>query len=452
MTDTSGLEASFGRIPPAGAATGATSGVAVAADGPPFRVLIVDYSIGFGGATKSIGLVSHALAGPTLTFVTSQEAAETARWFSGFRVVPFRRVINYQSLERLRSAAPRGLLGFLYLKSVALLSLAGTWWSALRLFRELRRHPVDLIHLNNGLFPDEVLWAARAAGIPCVAHMRGFMLPEMIRKSSTGVRAIIAVSRSIADEVRAGGFPAEHTPVVWDPVDLEAIDRAAPRRDTVRAQLGIADGEIAVGLFGRVVRWKGTREFALAALRVLEAGGRIRPVIVGDVSDGTIAYMREVRDLVAQSAFADRFVFAGYQPAPEGHYHAMDIVVHASIEREPFGMVVPEGMAAGKPVIAAAAGGPLDIVDHEVDGLLTTPGDVMELAAAIGRLAGDPGLRARMGASGRAKARARFSVSMAADGLMRVWRETLALGVPFTPPLPRRVAELVSLTTLLGSL
>lgn len=256
------------------------------------------------------------------------------------------------------------------------------------------------------------------------------MLPETVSKESIGVRAIVAVSRCIADEVRAGGFSPTKTPVVWDPVDLETLGAAAGQREEVRAQYGIAEDEVAVGLFGRVVRWKGALQFAEAATRVLAAGGRIRPVIVGDVSDGTRDYMHEVRALVARSPFADRFVFAGYQPAPEGHYHAMDIVVHASIEREPFGMVVPEGMAAGKPVIAAAAGGPLDVVEPEVDGLLTTPGDIAELAAAIERLSRDSSLRERLGARGREKAHERFGVDRAARMLMQVWREALSAPLP----------------------
>ena len=64
--------------------------------------------------------------------------------------------------------------------------------------------------------------------------------------------------------------------------------------------------------------------------------------------------------------------------------------MHASTVPEPFGQVVIEGMAAGLPVIASAAGGPLEVITNNVDGILTPPGDASALAVELTRLAGDP--------------------------------------------------------------
>ena len=76
----------------------------------------------------------------------------------------------------------------------------------------------------------------------------------------------------------------------------------------------------------------------------------------------------------------------------------------ASTVPEPFGQVVVEAMGVGRPVIAAAAGGPLEIVTDGIDGLLTPPGDADALAAAMTRLADDPDLGGRLVAAARAKA------------------------------------------------
>jgi len=83
--------------------------------------------------------------------------------------------------------------------------------------------------------------------------------------------------------------------------------------------------------------------------------------------------------------------------------------VHSAVEPEPFGLVVVEAMLAGRAVVAAAAGGPAEIVEDGVTGLLTPPGDAEGLAAAVDRLLDDDALRARLGRTARDAARTRFS-------------------------------------------
>lgn len=81
----------------------------------------------------------------------------------------------------------------------------------------------------------------------------------------------------------------------------------------------------------------------------------------------------------------------------------MDVIVHAS-DREPFGIVVVEAMALGKPVIAGSAGGPAEIIVDGMHGLLTPFGDASALATAIRRYLGDPAFAAQAGAAALARA------------------------------------------------
>ena len=81
---------------------------------------------------------------------------------------------------------------------------------------------------------------------------------------------------------------------------------------------------------------------------------------------------------------------------------SLDIVVHASTRPEPFGLVIAEAMAAGKPVIVSAAGGAAEIVSANRDALVYQPGDVTALAECIRTLAEDAALRRRLGHRGPA--------------------------------------------------
>lgn len=398
----------------------------------PLRVLYVDASIGFGGACRSLATTLRAMPSVAPRLVTMQPAALVRGWFGGVPATRYRRWVNYRNADRVRRGTERRLGGGARAAAdrvLAALDVATAGWSAARLAWIARRHRADVIHANNGFLPLEALLAARLAGVPLVVHLRDFYRPSAATRFGgdwSGVAHVVAVSRAVAESAAAGPVPRARISVVHDPVEVERIEAAAPRRDAVRRELRLAPGDVAVAIFGRVVEWKGQREFVRAAIAAMRRDPAIRAVVVGDESDGGREYLDAVRTLATSSPFADRFVFAGFRADVEACYAAVDVVVHASITPEPFGMVVPEAMAAGKPVIASDAGGPREVVDEGVDGFLVPPGDVAALTGAILRLSGDAALRGRMGSAGRRKARERFRGDTSAARLVEIYRQVLA--------------------------
>jgi glycosyltransferase involved in cell wall biosynthesis len=83
-------------------------------------------------------------------------------------------------------------------------------------------------------------------------------------------------------------------------------------------------------------------------------------------------------------------------------------------------------MAAGTPIVAAAAGGVLEIVEDGVTGVLVAPSDAAALADALERLLSDPAERERLGAAGRRRIEERFSLDVDADVVERLYREVAA--------------------------
>jgi D-inositol-3-phosphate glycosyltransferase len=117
-------------------------------------------------------------------------------------------------------------------------------------------------------------------------------------------------------------------------------------------------------------------------------------------------------------------------PASLGPFYERAAVIVCPSRREGYGVVAREAMAYGRPVVASAVGGLLDVVEDGVTGLLVTPRQPKALRAAIERLLGDAELRGRLGHAGREKARAELSWEAATVATLAAYHE--ALGVTGT--------------------
>jgi glycosyltransferase involved in cell wall biosynthesis len=105
---------------------------------------------------------------------------------------------------------------------------------------------------------------------------------------------------------------------------------------------------------------------------------------------------------------------------------ALDVVVHASTEPEPFGLVIAEGLACGRAVIVSAAGGAAELVEHGVDALTCAPDDAAALANAIATLASDADLRSRLGSAARNTAVRRFDPDVFARAFLEIYDRAAA--------------------------
>jgi glycosyltransferase involved in cell wall biosynthesis len=188
-------------------------------------------------------------------------------------------------------------------------------------------------------------------------------------------------------------------------------ERAAARA-AVRAELGLRDGEIALGCTSRIDRQKGQYEL-IEAFRV--AGRRhanLKLVLVGEPTffEGE-QYADFLRRKVAEYGLAERVVFAGFRSDIPRVLSALDVFVMPSYE-ETFGLCLIEAMLSGLPCVSTDAGGVPEILEGGKLGLLAEPKSVEGLARAIQTLVENPDLARDLGAKARESARRRFDLSV----------------------------------------
>jgi glycosyltransferase involved in cell wall biosynthesis len=268
--------------------------------------------------------------------------------------------------------------------------------------------------------------AALIARIPCVWFQVGTPRPDWLDRISTfwPARGVLVLSRA-AGAAQARVWPRRRQWLVYPGVSLDAFDPALlPAPSAMRSRLGLPARGPLIGMIGRLQRWKGMHVFIAAMARVHASRPDARAVIVGAPHETEPDYPAELRAQVGALGLDRAFSFAGFQGNVAEFMQAMDVVVHAS-DREPFGIVVIEAMALGKPVVAGANGGPAEIITDGQDGLLVRYGDGASLAHTIVRYLDDPALAARVGAAARVRAAA-FDERAYAANVIAALRESLS--------------------------
>ncbi len=309
----------------------------------------------------------------------------------------------------------------------AMMLVRRVWPRAAALRRIIGQKKIDLVHTNIRVGHDrEGIIAAKLAGVPCVCHVRDLeQLNWFDRQLAKMVDAFIYISEAVQRRHLQSGVPREKGRVVYNAVDSAAF---AGTLNVVRARqsLRLADDDLAVGIVGRLERWKGQDIFLRAMALVREAVPRAKGVVIGEPVPYDSDYDLLLRTLCEKLRLSEHVIFSGFRQDVPAVMSVLDVVVLASTSPEPFGRVLIEAMAAGKPVVATSEGATREIVEHGTHGLLVPPGDAQELAQAIIRVLTDREMAVAMGTQGRIRVRERFNMRQLVDGVQAVYDELLS--------------------------
>lgn len=311
-------------------------------------------------------------------------------------------------------------------------------WTACRFVLKLKKligkWNIDIVHTNS-LKADVIGGiAARLARRPLLWHVRDRIendyLPPLVarvfRKLARWVPDCV-IANSLATLRTLDLTPKEHTITIHSGVDfgkrMSVVHDGTFER--VNRSTETLDHDPVLGLVGRISPWKGQHIFIEAAAAVREKFPRARFQIIGAALFDEAAYDKSIREQVLKLGLQDAIEFTGWRDDVPELIAKLDVLVHASVVGEPFGQVVIEGMAAGKPVVATNGGGVPEIVCDGETGYLVPMGDAAAMAAAIVRLLEDPAAAEKMGEKGRQRVHDHFTIQSTARNVERLYGEVL---------------------------
>lgn len=209
-------------------------------------------------------------------------------------------------------------------------------------------------------------------------------------------------------------FPVRASHVCYPGVALSAGEGIS--KDEARRILGLPKRTPVIGMVARLEHWKGAHIFVDAAAQILKRYPDATLFIVGGKHPLDVAYSESVYAMVQKMDYGDRFILAGQRPMSEVPLWqaAADVIVHPVVGVEPFGMSVVEAMGQGKVVVTSDLGGPAEVIENGVSGILIRREDSNLLASTVIQLLDDPSRRVAIEKQASLRAQ-RFSVNTFAE-------------------------------------
>ncbi len=319
-----------------------------------------------------------------------------------------------------------------YAAGIPAVGLLGDDKQAFRTIRELSRllrdYDFDVVHTH---LSHDLWWlvpalklASSDAKFFLTKHMAsGVKKTDPLHRFLYGrLQGTFAISNYIKGSVlNTCPVPESKVHVLPPGIPLETFDPSLYRKSEVRAELGIPENTLLIGMVGRMSPGKGHEEFLMAAKSLTDSSGmNLQFLVVGGASFGEGPYESKIRNLAGDLGLKDVVTFTGFRKDVPRLLTAFDILAFPSHE-ESFGLGLAEAMAMKLPVVASKSAGVLDIVVDNETGLLVPPKDYKSLADGILRLVRDPNVRRSHGEAGRKRVEQLFSLSSGVDSLERYY-------------------------------
>jgi len=364
------------------------------------NVLFIETSTGFGGSAKYLlellKRIDPLQFNPTVIF--SGEGS------------------NIRKIKALGIPCERIGLSFPEIKPPILSYAYQLFWlifillpKAFLIWMKIRKHRVKIVYLNNEILSHiPAILAAKMGNCKIICHNHGLRkLTFLERQLAEDIDWFVCVSQASYEAIRKN-IEKKPATVVYNGLDMKDY-----RLEKIKIDQGfntLKKTRWLIGIFGRIVEWKGHTTFIYAAVKVLKKFPHTVFVIIGDDLSPQKFFLNQLKKEISSLKLDDYFIFTGWREETNSLVYGLDVVVHPSILPEPFGLSVIEAMALEKAVVASRLGAILEIINDGEDGLLFKSQDADDLAQKIIQLISDDELRRILGQRARLKVQNNFTM------------------------------------------
>lgn len=376
------------------------------------KILYIDSSLGFGGSTVCLknlitGLDKNKYE-TAVAYIFQKENSSTGTFMGGVKAYYLRGIGTDAYLAAVSAIRNNRLL-----KKAKIVKIITFFvnlffermFSFSKIFLLIKKEKIDVVHFNNGI-SKSVIMACKSARIPCLCTVRSFSNRDKFStfywKNNT---RFVAVSNAVRNDfINNRGVDAKLVNVIYDGIEVPL------KLSDLSISSNSSDGTKIIGTVGRLLPWKRQDLLIKAAVDLMGDGKSISCVVVGGSEDDAESkeYSKMLKDMAVD--LDKKIIFVDFSSNALEIMNQFDVFVLPSIT-EPFGMVVLEAMALGKPVVAFNAGGPAEIIRDREDGILVKPGDESGLKKAILDLLSDNILASRISENAYPAVRDRFPLN-----------------------------------------
>jgi len=299
--------------------------------------------------------------------------------------------------------------------------------TGLQYARLMKQRNIRLLHLNNSIIRNnDWMLGAQLAGVRCITHERGINrhYPRLARYYARRLDAIICISNAVRDNLRDKNIDPGNLVTIYNAIDPQVV-QVDKTEQQIRQQHGIDSTSRLIGVIGNIKEWKGQETAIRAMPEVLQQFPDTICLLVGDTAVDDQYYKERLLALIDQLGIDEHIIFTGYTRNVANYLNAMQLVLHTSVEPEPFGRVLIEAMSMKKPVIGTRAGAVPEIIEEGKTGFTFVPGDHETLGKAITRLLSEPTMITQMGELGYQRLLDQFHISVNVANTEKLYRKIL---------------------------
>lgn len=298
----------------------------------------------------------------------------------------------------------------------------------------------DLLYANTSKALVLGALASTISRRPLVYHLRDILSREHFSESNLRIAvtlanrcatAIIANSNATRDAFIQAGGNSQHCHVVYNGFDPEQYQMLPEQARQLRNELDIPAKQFVIGHFSRLSPWKGQHVLIDAVSQLSpEVRSRLTVLLVGSALFGEDDYVDQLQQRVQALGLEQVVQFLGFRSDISQLMTACDLVVHSSTSPEPFGRVIIEAMFCGTPVVAAQAGGAVELIEPEETGWLSPPGDTVVLGKLLERLIRQPERLEQVASTAERVSRDRFRLEQTQQQVHQILGQCLGDDMP----------------------